>query len=272
MRAISTPLCAPTSSSAKRCAPPSSCNGPYSAIAAGSAVKLRTRTKPRTPFGPVMMPRQMRPLAAPSPSRAMRGSLPLPAGERVGVRGLSCSALCLPRCIGDYALGAAGAVASAGAAGAAAAPPFARSWAFARGADFWFRHQPSIAEEAMDPLARQRAHLQPMLNALGLHHQALGMALVEHRIVGAELFEEASVARAARIRHHDAVEWALLGAAARHANFETHEFSLLWCRRISAAVRPASALECRAVADPFCRACSSASSCRPCLDIASAAD
>jgi hypothetical protein len=65
-----------------------------------------------------------------------------------------------------------------------------------------------------------------MLDALGLHHQPLGMPAVEHRIVGAELLDEAAVARAARIRHHNAVEGALFRAAPRHTNLEAHEFSL----------------------------------------------
>src|SRR6185437_1563384 len=83
--------------------------------------------------------------------------------------------------------------------------------------------EPGIAEEALHPLARQVADLQPMLDALGLQHDALGMPLVEHRVVGAELLDEAAVARAVRIRNDDAVEGPLLGPAAGQTDLECHE-------------------------------------------------
>src|SRR5215831_1989291 len=56
-----------------------------------------------------------------------------------------------------------------------------------------------IAEETRDPVARQGADAEPMLDAVFLQGHALGMAAVEHRVVGAELFDEAAVARAARV-------------------------------------------------------------------------
>ena len=64
--------------------------------------------------------------------------------------------------------------------------------------------QAGIAEEARDPVGRQRADPEPMLDPLVLQGHAVGMAAIEHRIVGAELLDKAAVARAARIGDDDA--------------------------------------------------------------------
>jgi len=76
------------------------------------------------------------------------------------------------------------------------------------------RHEAGVAEEAGDAVGRQGADAEPMLDALFLEDEPIGVALVEHRVVGADPLDEAPVARAARIRDDDAVERALLGAAA----------------------------------------------------------
>src|SRR5579864_9474126 len=76
-----------------------------------------------------------------------------------------------------------------------------------------------------------------MLDALGLQHHALLVATIKHRVVGAELFDEAAVARTARVRHHDGVERPLLGAAAGHANLEAHG-SPFWLLREEGAATP----------------------------------
>src|SRR5215468_625089 len=89
-------------------------------------------------------------------------------------------------------------------------------------ADLGLRPQAGIAEEARHPIARRRAHLEPMLDTLALEHHALLMAAIEHGIVSADLLDEAAVAGIAGIRDHDRIERALLGAAASHANLEGH--------------------------------------------------
>src|SRR6185437_3791899 len=97
---------------------------------------------------------------------------------------------------------------------------FARRRAFRRLADRGLLAQARFAEETRDALARQRADAEPMLDALGLELDPFGMLLRQHRVIGAELFDEASVARAAAVRHHDLIEGPLLGAGPRHANLE----------------------------------------------------
>src|SRR5436190_22676920 len=76
----------------------------------------------------------------------------------------------------------------------------ARRGLLGRLANLGLRPQASIAEEARDAVARHRTHLEPMLDALVLEHHALLVAALEHRIVGADLLDEAAVARIAGIR------------------------------------------------------------------------
>src|SRR5919106_776841 len=68
------------------------------------------------------------------------------------------------------------------------------------------------------PAPRLRAHLQPMRNALLVERDALRVLARQQRVVGAELLDEAAVARAARIGHDDPIERPLLGAATSQAN------------------------------------------------------
>src|SRR6516165_9145854 len=89
--------------------------------------------------------------------------------------------------------------------------------------------QSSITEKAGDPIGRQRAGAEPMLDALCLQRDPIGVRPVEHRVVGPELFDKAAVTRAARIRDDDAVIGALFRAAARQADLQRHAltFSLM---------------------------------------------
>src|SRR5690606_23721472 len=84
------------------------------------------------------------------------------------------------------------------------------------------RHQVVGGKEARHAVARQRADRQPVLGALDVQHQALGMVLRHHRVVVADVLDEAAVARAARVGDDDAVVGALLGAAAGQADLQGH--------------------------------------------------
>jgi hypothetical protein len=57
-----------------------------------------------------------------------------------------------------------------------------------------------------------------MRDALLVERDALGVLARQQRIVGAELLDEAAVARAARIGHHDVEERPLLGAMTGHTD------------------------------------------------------
>src|SRR5258708_10771410 len=61
-----------------------------------------------------------------------------------------------------------------------------------------------------------------MLDALLLEDEAADMVLAQHRVIGADLLDEAAVARAARVGDDDRVEGALLGAAACQSDLESH--------------------------------------------------
>ena len=63
-----------------------------------------------------------------------------------------------------------------------------------------------------------------MRDALLVEREALGMFARQKGIVGAELLDEAAIARAARIGHDDVEERPLLGAVTGHTN-RKHSFS-----------------------------------------------
>ena len=67
-----------------------------------------------------------------------------------------------------------------------------------------------------------RAVAQPMRDALGFQLDAVGMLARQHRVVGAELLDEAAVARAAAVGDHDVVVGTLLRAGAGEADLEAH--------------------------------------------------
>src|SRR5579872_4696452 len=223
--ASTTPLAVPTKLSSNLRRPVSSSTGPYCTTPLGSAVKLLIRTAPRTPCAPATTPTQTRfglgeeagSGADSRPSAACTADFfPCGRGGRVG----------LGRAAGigrTLRLGAAGGGAGGfgGLLGALLRlrlrRGFLRPLVMRRLLD-----QPGIAEEAGHPLARLGADAQPMLDALFLQGHALGMAALQHRIVGAELLDEAAVARAARIGDDDRIERPLLGPAAGEPDFQRH--------------------------------------------------
>src|SRR5690606_14518488 len=81
-----------------------------------------------------------------------------------------------------------------------------------------------LVEEAGHAVGRRRALREPRLGLLHVEHDALG-ALGQQRVVGADLLDEAAVARRARVGDDDAVERALLGARAGHADLQGHAIS-----------------------------------------------
>ena len=205
---------------ARTALPASSSSGAVTRRASsGSAVKLLTRTSPLTPCGAVTMARQharLRHLLRPPPRRsAVTHPLAL-KGE--GVMG----AILPPRGEGQVRgrrASSSVSVAAASRSGAAAAPPRRQQrrrprrrpwralapspWApissASRGsrASPPARHRPGSARRARSAVAPRES--QCLMRSV-VHHEPLGMALVDHRIVGPDLLDEAAVARAARIR------------------------------------------------------------------------
>src|SRR5205823_867986 len=107
-------------------------------------------------------------------------------------------------------------------------------------ADRRLADEPRIAEEAGDPFGRLGADPEPVLQALFLERHPIGMAALEHRVVGAELFDKAPVARAARVGDDDRVERPLLGAAAGEPDLQRHGLPLEDFRRIPGETRDPS--------------------------------
>ena len=154
-------------------------------------------------------------------------------------------------------------------------PPSARSCACAFGracsASRGRRlHQPGVAEELGDPVRRLGADLEPMRDALPSSVMRSACAAVEQRVVGAELLDEAAVARAARIGDHDVnrtgASWRRRGSG----GFSTFCTSL----QIFSRGKPGGGQSCRArpcASVPSGRASSSFSSSRPCRHAASGA-
>ena len=76
----------------------------------------------------------------------------------------------------------------------------------------------SGVEETGDAVARLGADAQPMRGAFAVELDALGIVLGEQRIVAADAFDEAAIARAARIGDNDFVIGTLFRAAASETN------------------------------------------------------
>ena len=76
-----------------------------------------------------------------------------------------------------------------------------------------FLHADGI-EETGDAIGRLCTDRNPMLRALDIQHDAIGVVLAEQRIVAADALDEAAVTRAARIGDDDAVIRPLLSATA----------------------------------------------------------
>src|SRR5947207_5428385 len=77
-----------------------------------------------------------------------------------------------------------------------------------------------IAEETRHPVARLCPDPEPMLDPLFLQCDAIGMAAVEHRVIGAEFFDKTPIARAARVGDDDRIERPLLSAASGQPDFQ----------------------------------------------------
>ena len=67
-----------------------------------------------------------------------------------------------------------------------------------------------------------RADAKPMLDAVFVQQQPVGMLVRQHRVVAAQLLDEAAVTRAAAVGDDDVVVRALLGASAGEADLQTH--------------------------------------------------
>src|SRR5262245_43623447 len=83
-----------------------------------------------------------------------------------------------------------------------------------------------LLEEHRDLLRRQRAHAQPVLDAVRLQRHAL-VGLLDLRIVGAQLLEDAAVARLPRIDRHDPEIMPVLPPHHLHAYAYGHDFTFL---------------------------------------------
>ena len=81
-------------------------------------------------------------------------------------------------------------------------------------------------EEAGDAVARLGADAQPMLRAIGVELDTLGIVLGEQRVVAADTFDEAAIARAARVSDDDLVIGTLFRTAASEANSSSHDIFL----------------------------------------------
>src|SRR5262249_27943631 len=161
-------------------------------MSAGLAVKLLIRTAPRTPCAPATAPTHTRfsaALTANSPRRPRSGGAGRSAG---GLCGLLRAGLRLGL----------------------------RRRFLWRFVVLRFGGDARVAKEARDGVARQGAAPEPMLDAILFQRHALGMAAVEHRVVGAQLFDKAAVARAARVGDDDRIERPLFGAAASEPDFQ----------------------------------------------------
>ena len=79
-----------------------------------------------------------------------------------------------------------------------------------------------LVEEAEHAVGRLRALREPMLDALKVELDALGVLRGEEGIVGPDLLDEAAVARRALVGDDDPVEGPLLGAAPRQSDLHCH--------------------------------------------------
>src|SRR5471030_778209 len=156
------------------------------------------RTRPRTPCGAATTPSRTRsPLIKQSPSGrcSLRSSL-----SRRGRRSGSSSG-----CRGSFRLHALLRL-GAGQALLCLLATLARL------------HQLGVRQELGDAVRRAGADLEPVSDALLLHGQTLLVLSRQQRVVGAQLLDEAAVARAARVGDDDVVERPLLGAVTGHAD------------------------------------------------------
>src|SRR5437867_13398434 len=92
-----------------------------------------------------------------------------------------------------------------------------------------------------------------MLRPLQVQLEPVRMVLGHHRVVAADTFDEAPVARAARIRNDDAIEGPLLGAATRQSDLDGHGCSsLLISKSLHVLKPPGRNAESPCLSRPFC--------------------
>src|SRR5215471_5532261 len=77
-----------------------------------------------------------------------------------------------------------------------------------------------VAKKSRDAIGRQRADAEPMLNPFGLQCDPIGVRAIEHRVVGPEFLDKATVARTARIRDNDTVIGSLFRTTPRQADLQ----------------------------------------------------
>src|SRR6056297_1658209 len=77
-------------------------------------------------------------------------------------------------------------------------------------------------QHTADPVGRLRAMIHPVLNAFHVHFDAVFAVFRQKRVIGSQLFDKAAVARHTRVGRDNAVERALLAAAAGETNFHGH--------------------------------------------------
>ena len=70
-----------------------------------------------------------------------------------------------------------------------------------------------VGQETGDTVCWQRAYAHPVFNAFIFKHQSFGMVLGDHRVVGANLFDKAAIARAAGIGNNEVIEGTFFCAA-----------------------------------------------------------
>src|SRR5260370_36755621 len=78
-----------------------------------------------------------------------------------------------------------------------------------------------LLEEDRHVFRRQRADAQPVLDAVRLQHDAL-VGVPDVRVVGAEFFQHAAVARLVMVDGHDAEIMTVLATVHFHANANSH--------------------------------------------------
>src|SRR5271169_4045272 len=88
-------------------------------------------------------------------------------------------------------------------------------------------HDAGGIEETRDAVRRLRALGEPGLDLVHVELQPFGVVLGQERIEMAETFDEAAIARKARVGDDDVIDRALLGACASEADNDWHLVLLL---------------------------------------------
>src|ERR1700716_638816 len=169
-------------------------SGPYCFTANGSSVNVHSFTAPRTPCAAPIRAMQMRAAIAARRPRLLLGCCRC---RRLG-------SWCGSRCSRGGGFGV----------GLAFLARHGLFWIVARGA---FCHAGGI-EEARHAIRRLRALGEPGLGVVHVELQPGLIVLCQQRIAMTEPFDEAAVARKARVGDDDVIDRALLGACASKAD------------------------------------------------------